>query len=99
MSNYIKMETWGIALGSIGSTGAVGLILYLLKKWRDSSCVMKVGDKAISFDMKDIEEVIEKVDSPVEREKIKEEIRDEMKKTLHKVKSRLVNKLEERKNA
>ena len=81
----------------LGSGGILGLVGYILYQVRSGSCAshLKVGDRELSFDLKDVKEVLEQVDTPEEREKIKEEIRNEMKNTLHKVKSRLTNKLED----
>jgi len=82
----------------LGGTSLLGVVVYSLYKfcYKGSSCSMSIGDQQLKIDLKQIEEVIEKVDTPKEREEIKNELQKEMKNVLHKVKSRLHNKLKEK---
>ena len=81
----------------LGGTSILGLVGYLVYKWRSANCAshMKFGDTELKIDVNKIQEVIEEATTPEQREQIRKEVQEDLKKTLHKVKSRLVNKLEQ----
>lgn len=80
----------------LGGTSLFALATYLIYSWIKGTCSshLQINGKSISIDLKDVEEAIEKVDTPKEREELKKEIKKEFMNTLHKVKSRLDNRLE-----
>lgn len=81
----------------LGGTSVLGLVAFAIYKfcYKGSSCSLSVGDQQLKIDLKQIEEVIEKVPTPKERDELKKELQNEMKNVLHKVQSRLHNKLKE----
>lgn len=87
-------ELLALLFGSGGFLSAVSYIVYQACAGRCASH-LEINGKSLSIDLQDVQEVLEKVDTPKEREEIRREIQEEMKKTLYKVKSKLQNKLED----
>lgn len=87
------MEIYQLLGLSLGGSSFIGLLTYILYQVCNNKCAshLQINGKSISIDVKD---VLDKVETPIEKEQIKKEIEDRIKSTLHKVKSRLDNKLE-----
>ena len=82
---------------SLGGTSILGLVAYLLYSWSKGNCAshMRVGDTELTIDINQVQEILKEASSPEERDKIRKEVQAEFTQTLHKVKSRLVNKLDQ----
>lgn len=85
------MNTNELVASILGGGGFATAVLYVIYQACAGKCAshLQVAGKSLSIDLKDVEEVIEQLDTPKEREEVKREIEEHMKNTLYRVKSRL----------